>query len=62
MAKKKDKQFIDMERVEREKFEPTEEAPNEFDSEGFDERMKHEGEYEEKRDAGRTAIFTGIIS
>jgi hypothetical protein len=48
MAKKKDKQFIDMGRVEREKFEPTEEARNEFDSEGFDERMKHEGEYEEK--------------
>jgi hypothetical protein len=47
MAKKKDKQFIDMGRVEREKFEPTEEARNEFDSEGFDERMKREGEYEE---------------
>ena len=49
MAKMKDKQFIDIGRVEREKFEPTEEVPrNEFDSEGFDERMKHEGEYEEK--------------
>ena len=48
MAKKKKKQFIDMGGVESEEFEPTEEAPNEFDSEGFDERMKHEGEYEEK--------------
>jgi hypothetical protein len=48
MAKKKDKQLNDMDRVEREKFEPTEEARNEFDSEGFDERMKREGEYEEK--------------
>jgi hypothetical protein len=36
-----------MGRVEREKFEPTEEARNEFDSEGFDECMMHEGEYEE---------------
>lgn len=48
MAKKKKEQFIDMGRVESEKFEPTEEAPNEFDSEGFDERMKPEGKYEEK--------------
>jgi hypothetical protein len=47
MAKKKKEQFIDMGRVESEKFEPTEEAPNEFDSEGFDERMKREGEYAE---------------
>ena len=46
MAKMKDKHFIDIGRFEREKFEPTEEAPNEFDSEGFDERMKREGEEE----------------
>jgi hypothetical protein len=40
MTKKKKEQFIDMGRVESEKFEPTEEGPNEFDSGGFDERMK----------------------
>jgi uncharacterized protein YutD len=48
MAKKKKEQFIDMGRVESEKFEPTEDVRNEFDSEEFDERMKHEGKYEEK--------------
>ena len=48
MAKKKKERFIDLGRVESEKFELTEDVRNEFDSGGFDERMKHEREYEEK--------------